>query len=295
MRDLADARRSFGGTTLPGIPHARRTLVRLGLESLYRAPTTAWLRGAAHDVADRLRGARDPSLPPHRLQAAVGGGDYRGIGAAFRAHFIELGGLRPDEDVIDVGCGSGRMAYALEGWLTGSYAGFDVVPAAIEWCQREITGRQPRFRFDLADIRSARYNPGGTYEAAEYSFPYDDASFDFAIASSVFTHLQRPALANYLAEIARVLRPGGRCFATYFLINDDAVRAMGGYGQFAYEGAEQLVVDPRVPERAVAFRENAVRQLHVRSGLPIESLYPGSWCGRSLYTSFQDIAIARRS
>jgi SAM-dependent methyltransferase len=294
IADLADARRSFGGGVLPRIPYRERTRLRLWLEAAYRSDAFARLRGAGQDALDRARGRRDPSLAQRRLPAAVGGGDYRGIGEEFRAHFVELGGLRPEHDVLDVGCGSGRMAHALADWLTGTYSGFDVVPEAIEWCRREITPRHPRFTFELADIRSARYNPRGAYEAAGYRFPYDDASFDFAIATSVFTHLERPAVDNYLAEIARVLRPGGRCFATYFLIDDGALRAMGGTGQFAYERDGQLVVDPHVPERAVAFREQAVRELHERHGLELEALHPGSWCGREDHTSFQDIALARR-
>jgi hypothetical protein len=110
----------------------------------------------------------------------------------------------------------------------------------------------------------------------------------------VFTHLQRPAVDNYLAELARVLRPGGRCLATYFLMNEDAIRAMSGHGQFAFEQPGQLVVDDRVPERATAFREEDVRELHARNGLPIEAVRYGSWCGRVRYTSFQDITISIR-
>jgi SAM-dependent methyltransferase len=292
--DFADARNSFGGPLLPRIPVQERTRARLDAESLYRSDTVARVRGGAGDMLDRLRGMREPSLPPRRLQAAVGGGDYRAVGSAFRRLFAELGGLEPGHDVLDVGSGSGRMAYALGDWLTGSYEGFDVMPEAVAWCRREITPRHPRFRFQLADIRSERYNPGGTYEAADYRFPYDDDSFDFAFLTSVFTHLQRPAVENYLSELARVLRPGGRCFATYFLMNAEAVRLMGGHGGFGFDQGDQLVADERVPERTVAFREVDVRAMHELHGLPIESVHYGSWCGRAQYVSFQDITVSVR-
>jgi SAM-dependent methyltransferase len=210
LADVVDARRAFGGLVLPRIPHSSRTPVRRHLEGLYRSDAIRRLRGGAFDLVDRLRGRRDPSVPPRWLQAVIGGGDYKAIGDAFRSYFIELGGLRPEDDVLDIGCGSGRMAYALTGWLTGTYSGFDVVPAAIEWSRREITTRDPRFRFELADIRSTRYNPRGAYDPAAYRFPYADGSFDFVIAPSVFTHLRRPAAESHLAELARVLRAGGR-------------------------------------------------------------------------------------
>ncbi|HMJ97266.1 MAG TPA: class I SAM-dependent methyltransferase [Thermoleophilaceae bacterium] len=294
-RDFADARKSFGGMELPRIPYSERTRARLFLEGLYRSEPVARAVGGAADLLDRLHDSRDPGLPPRRLQMAVGGGDYRSVGEEFRGHFVDLAGLEPHHDVLDVGSGSGRMAFALKDWLTGTYEGFDVVPAAIEWCQREIASRHPNFRFQLADIRSERYNPGGARDAAGYRFAYPDDSFDFALLTSVFTHLPRAAVGNYLGELARVLRPGGRCLATYFLMNDDALRVMGGPGQFGVEQDGQLVVDERVPERAVAFPEDDIRELHERNGLPIESVHYGSWCGRKQYTSFQDITISIRS
>jgi SAM-dependent methyltransferase len=293
-RDFADARRSLGGMVLPQIPYRDRTRVRLFVEGLYRSDAAARLRGGAADLVDRVRGERDPALPPRRLQVAVGGGDYKAIGDEYRRLFVEIGGLERDDDVLDVGSGSGRMAYALKDWLAGTYEGFDVVPEAVEWCRREITSRHPRFRFQLADIRSGRYNPAGRYEASGYRFPYEDDSFDFAFLTSVFTHLQRPAVENYVGELARVLRPGGRCFATYFLMSDEAVGLMGGHGQFGVDQGAQLVVDERVPERAVAFREDDIRELHERHGLPIDSIHHGSWCGRELYASFQDITVSVR-
>jgi SAM-dependent methyltransferase len=293
--DLADARRSFGGPRLSRVPYSERTLTRLVAEALYRSEPVARLRGGSADLVGRLRGTRDPDMPPRRLQLAVGGGDFREVGEQFRGYLIELGGLEPHHSVLDVGSGSGRMAYALKDWLTRSYEGFDVVPEAVEWCRREISARHPNFRFQVADIRSERYNPTGRYEAARYRFPYADSSFDFAFLTSVFTHLQRPAVANYLAELARVLKPGARCLATYFLMNEEAERLMGGHGQFGFDQSDQLVVDERVPERAVAFREADVRELHERSGLPIEAVYPGSWCGRDSYTSFQDITVSRNA
>jgi SAM-dependent methyltransferase len=291
-RDLADARRSFGGTVLPRIPYSERTRTRLCLEALYRAEPVARARGGAADLLDRLRGSHDPELPPRWLQVAVGAGGYRSVGERFRRHFIALGGLEPHHDVLDVGSGSGRMAYALKDWLTGTYEGFDVMPAAVDWCRRELASRHPNFRFQVADIRSERYNPAGRFKASDYRFPYPDGSFDFAFLTSVFTHLPRAAVGNYVRELARVLRPGGRCLATYFLMNEEAVRTMRGHGQFGVEQDGQLVVDERVPERAVAFPEQAIRHLHERNGLPIEAVYYGSWCGREQYTSFQDITIS---
>ncbi len=54
---------------------------------------------------------------------------------------------------------SAGSPYPLAGYLTdaGSYRGFDVVPAGVDWCRRHISSRYPNFRFDLADLANTRY------------------------------------------------------------------------------------------------------------------------------------------
>lgn len=56
--------------------------------------------------------------------------------------------------MLDVGCGSGRMALPLTGYLNseGRYAGFDISQKAIAWCQEHITSAHPNFQFEVSDI-----------------------------------------------------------------------------------------------------------------------------------------------
>jgi SAM-dependent methyltransferase len=223
----------------------------------------------------------------------VGQGDFRAAGTEFRRHFVELGGLQPHHDVLDVGSGIGRMAFGLADWLTGRYEGFDVVPDAVDWCQRRITPRHPNFRFQLADIRNSEYNPRGRVEADEYRFPYDDGSFDFAFLTSVFTHMLPPAVDNYLAELGRVVRGGGRLFATYYLVDDHSrARLDESYPNLRFDHGDYVTSEPGRPEAAVGLLENWVRRAHERHGLPIEGIFGGRWCGRERATSYQDIVIS---
>ena len=180
------------------------------------------LRLRALDARDRLSGRADRLVPPRRLDF-VGHSDFAATGDEFLTYFVEMGGLQPGEAVLDVGCGIGRMARPLAGYLSeaGSYDGFDVNRDGIGWCRRRYAGR-PNFRFQVADLYNRRYNPRGAHAAVEYRFPYDDARFDFVILTSVLTHLLEAEADHYLAETARVLRPGGRVFATFFLLDDDA-------------------------------------------------------------------------
>ena len=140
----------------------------------------------------------------------------------FFQYFVQLGGLKPDENVLDVGCGIGRMAVPLTKYLKGVYEGFDIGPEAIKWCQDNISRRYPKFYFQVADVFNEKYNPGGKYKASEYKFPYDNDAFDFVYLTSVFTHMLPHDMENYLSEISRVLRNNGRCLITYYLLNEES-------------------------------------------------------------------------
>src|SRR5262249_45691230 len=160
----------------------------------------------------------DQMVPPDELNF-VGCGSFRKIGDEFLQHFINVGGLKSDHRVLDVGCGIGRMAIPLTQYLSpkGSYDGFDIVDFGIEWCRQYIGDKYPNFRFQMADICNKTYHPAGRYDASVYRFPYPNESFDFVFLTSVFTHMMPAEFENYLAEIARVLKPGGRVFSTFFL------------------------------------------------------------------------------
>src|SRR5215213_3783812 len=92
--------------------------------------------------------------------------------------FIEHGGLKPGHAVLEPGCGTGRMAKALTGFLSadGSYDGFDVVAKAIMKCEREIASGHPNFRFRHVDVRNRAYNRKGKLDPESFPFPYRDES-----------------------------------------------------------------------------------------------------------------------
>ena len=120
--------------------------------------------------------------PPEEISPAFAKGDrFEIIGRKHVDTFRKLCDLKPDDWVLDVGCGIGRMAVPFTTFLNeqGSYQGFDIVPKWIEWCQNAITPRYPNFRFQVADVYNEFYNPTGSYTAANYAFPYQSGVFDF--------------------------------------------------------------------------------------------------------------------
>ena len=265
--------------------------LQMALKRLYCLP---------QDTLDSLLNRRDPMVPPKGI-IFTGSGDFREIGVRFLRHFIELGDLKPNHTVLDVGCGIGRMAVPLTGYLSkeGSYTGFDIVPTGIKWCTRVISSRFPNFTFALADIRNDTYNPTGHSEASDYRFPYPDNHFDFTLLTSIFTHLLPHDLENYLSEITRTLKPGGRCLITYCLVTPDVMPYIqSGETQpvFTHDLGDYWTNDPDHPESAIAYPDSFIRSLYGRFGLTIaEPVRYGSWSGRSEYLDYQDIVVAIKS
>jgi SAM-dependent methyltransferase len=265
------------------------------LERLVHSRRGSLIVATLADAWDTIRRRRDPLVPPRRLTVFVGAGDFQQMGEDFKRFFVELGGLKPEDDVLDVGSGIGRMAVPLLGYLRGCYEGFDVYPAGIRWCQKQITPRYPGFRFQLADIKNELYNPSGRHSASDYRFPYDDASFDFAFLTSVFTHLLPADARNYLNEVCRVLRKGGTCFATFFLLGEEQPAGDGAQLDFRIEGDGYRSTNATTPEVAVAYMRTDLDRMLAGTGLTLRSSYRGSWSGHESGTGFQDILVAVKS
>lgn len=248
------------------------------------------------DLKDALLGRRDPMIPP-RGRVFIGYGDFRQQGERLMQQLITYAGLQPHHRVLDIGCGIGRLAVPLTGYLSkeGAYEGFDIVHSAIQWCRKRITPHYPHFQFRHIDLRNDLYNLQTDEKASSFVFPYPDAGFDVAFLFSVFTHMLPEDVDNYLGEIARVLKPGGRCLATFFIMNEETKQYMDAFHglKFAHDRGDYLLLDPKVKEANVAYKEAPLFRSIEAHGLKVESLQYGYWSGREKENcvDFQDILI----
>ena len=114
-----------------------------------------------------------------------------------RTMTIDNTGLKPGESVLDVGCGTGGVTLPAKERVgaTGIVAGIDPAPEMISVAQQKARRKGLEIDFRV-----------GVIEA----LPFQDATFDAVTASLMMHHLPEPLQTKGLAEIYRVLKPGGR-------------------------------------------------------------------------------------
>jgi SAM-dependent methyltransferase len=243
--------------------------------------------------------ARKPPIPPDHLLLGVGPGDYCKVGEYALGVLEKVARLRGSDRILDIGCGPGRIAWPLSAKLgrRGSYDGLDVVKAYVDWCNESLGLDPAQFRFHHADIRTTFYNPDGAIEAEDFVFPWRGGSFDLVIATSLFTHLLPAGTEHYAREIARVLAPKGRLFATFFILDEAGKEAAAGgktYPTFLHEMEHGRLHDPAIPESAVAFELEWLLPALESAGLTVAAVHPGHWKGRPGF-EYQDLVLARKS
>lgn len=212
---------------IPAYPHAdgpatRRLLARLDPEDVAEAerrldgPFAAYsgygegtrghivlVAGVHHRIPGVIeKSGLTPDEPPQDVHAMARGPLAAG-GDPFLADFIAgglersgapLGGLRR---VLDFGCSSGRILRVLSAaWPDVGWSGCDPNEAAIDW--------------------AAVHLPGATFFVSPQEPPLalEDGSLDAAYAISIWSHFDSGAALRWLAEMRRVLRPGGRLLMT---------------------------------------------------------------------------------
>jgi SAM-dependent methyltransferase len=202
----------------------------------------------------------------------------------YLAYLQLLCDLRRESAVLELGCSHGRTAHGLLQYLRhpGFYRGLDVDGPRLGEARDRIGRGHPNFEFILADVYNRHYRPEGRQPAASYVFPFGDAVFDVIYAASLFTHLLPDEMSNYLRQSGRVLKAGGRCLFSVFLL--DAYRGPGTAisPHYAFDHplpglAGVAVRDPLAPDDAIAYRLEQVEERARAAGLRLLRVIPGLW------------------
>lgn len=132
------------------------------------------------------------SMPLDQAMEQAVGGSFDHIGG-IEYELLNFAGLQSGMSLLDLGCGSGRLARTLgRSPKEVNYIGIDIVQSLLDYA---ATQSPAWYRF---------------IKHQDLSIPLPNLSMDFACAFSVFTHLLHHESFLYLEEFHRVLRPGGK-------------------------------------------------------------------------------------
>jgi SAM-dependent methyltransferase len=217
----------------------------------------------------------------------LGGSLFLGSGKHFAELLRTYAGLTADCKVLEIGCGCGRNAFALAEVLNdGNYTGMDIHRVSLEAAKDNSRLKRKGFQFELLDIRNNEYNPKGRNLATEYVFPFPNETFDVVFMVSVFTHMVTDEVRNYAKQIARIFKPGGRCFFTAFLLDRDSAF------KFPFRSQEHSYMKSGSPEICLAYYSDFLLSTFAEDGMSCSAgpLW-GSLHGDRSETGPQDILV----
>ena len=188
------------------------------------------------------------------------GGLWNELGRLQFEFLRDVGGLRPEMYLLDLGCGCFRGGVHLIPYLCpGHYYGLDANQSLLE---AGLTIELPKAGLSLSrDHVLVRDD----FDARSFS-----VNFDRVLAVSVWTHLPLNHIQRSLDEVSRVLAPGGILYASFFLCPEDQ-DLLSPYGHPIGDIVSYRDRDP-YHQRLDDF-EFLIRQ----AGLPLRMEYLGDW------------------
>src|SRR6266571_231149 len=179
---------------------------------------------------------------------------FRGQWRELRLRTATLARVQPGEQVLDVGCGTGTLALEVARHVgsAGRVAGIDPGTEQIARARAKAARRNVPIEFQIGVIEQ---------------LPFPDQAFDVALSTLMMHHLPAPLKRQGLAEIARVLKPGGR------LVIADFTRKQERQGRAArfHAGGSNM------QDLAALVSETGFSQVETEEMLPLQfSAFPGA-------------------
>jgi ubiquinone/menaquinone biosynthesis C-methylase UbiE len=187
---------------------------------------------------------------------------FRGKGRELRQKTLTLAELQPGDQVLDVGCGTGTLAIEAQRRVgsAGRVVGIDPGAEQIARARAKAARRNLPIAFQIGMVE-------------QLAFP--DQLFDVVLSTLMMHHLPKSLKAQGLAEIARVLKPGGRLIIADFTRKQERV----GLAARFHAGGSSL------PELAALVADAGFTQMGLQELRPARfSAFPGAgfvWASKS--------------
>jgi cyclopropane fatty-acyl-phospholipid synthase-like methyltransferase len=148
-------------------------------------------------------------------RAYVGPPEDYDLIAAMAFNLLTTLGLRQHHSLLDIGCGSLRIGRLLIPYLNrGKYFGIE----PNEWLVKEGIKRE------LGEALLQIKRPTFFFSDSPETVAQAKASFDFAVAQSIFSHCGLDLIRDWLSAISRALAEDGPLVATFLPGDDDSLR-----------------------------------------------------------------------
>ncbi len=195
---------------------------------------------------------------------------------------VDALGLQPGNDVLELAAGIGEVGFLAAEQIapTGTLISSDFAPEMITAAQARAE------RMGITNVRFRQIDAEGIDQPA--------ATLDGVLCRWGYMLMADPEAA--LKETRRVLKPGGRVSATYYLLNErslEVVRSDAPTPRFRHDRGDHMVTKPDVPEMVVGYREKYVTELYGRVGLEIDPPIEYGWWARPRPArGYQDAVVA---
>ncbi len=179
---------------------------------------------------------------------------FRGKLHELRQRTANLAGIQGGETVLDVGCGTGTLAIEVQSRVgrAGRVFGVDPAPQQIARARSKAARHQVPIEFQIGVIEQ---------------LPFPDQTFDVVLSTLMMQHLPASLKRQGLAEIARVLKVGGR------LVIADFKRKQERVGQAArFHAGGSSMHDLAALVREAGFEHLETEEMR----LPRFSAFPGA-------------------
>ena len=198
-------------------------------------------------------------IPPYSIRIRSNGvtGQFGGKrfvrnGNLIAQHLKDYCHLKPEDKVMEVGCGCGRTAIALGSYLNNEgFTGVDIEKTSLNSCKSNKYLIDKEFKFVELDV------------------------YNCVFLISVFTHMMPKDIDNYIQEISRILKIGGTCLISTFLMDRGTT---GKDISFPYQGTDYYTNNIEMPEIAVGYTLDFYKRIAAKCNMQlVDKPVFGTW------------------